>query len=122
KVGQRRQVAVHAEDAVSDDQPVASLRALLLKQVEQVIGVAVAVNVNAGAGRPAAGDQTGVVQFITEDGVLRPNESANDSKIGGGAVHGTARPACAGPGRRPSRRAWSSCMRRSGFIPADSGQ
>ena len=50
--GQRRQVAVHAEDRVGDDQAAPGGGPLAAQQVVQVVEVAVAVDVQA---RPATG-------------------------------------------------------------------
>src|SRR5205807_1904907 len=53
EITQRRQVAVHAEDRVADDQPAASGRALTAEQLGEVPGVAVAEDVDARPRQPA---------------------------------------------------------------------
>src|SRR5262249_54908459 len=83
---ERGEVAVHAEDAVGDDEPPAGGGPFAAQQLVEVVDVGVAVDVDAGAGQPAAVDQAGVVEGVAEDGVRAAGEAAHQGEVGGEAA------------------------------------
>ena len=74
ELAQRRDVAVHREDAVGDDQP--RVGAGLAQAPLEVLDVAVAVDEGPRAGEPAAVDDAGVVELVGEDDATVPARAA----------------------------------------------
>ena len=71
---QRRDVAVHREDAVGDDQRAAPLG--LAQAPREVVDVAVVVDEGLGPRQPAAVDDRGVVELVGEDDLAARRASA----------------------------------------------
>jgi hypothetical protein len=69
---ERRRVAVHAEDGVGGDEPAAGTGRR--EQPGEPVHVAVAVDLDVGAGEAAAVDDGGVVPLVGEDRVARADE------------------------------------------------
>jgi len=78
---QRRNIPVHAEDAVRDDEA-AAIGACLGDLAAQVVHVAVGIAHDLGPAQAAAVDDAGVVQLIREDGVLRPHQRRDRRQVG----------------------------------------
>ncbi len=76
---QRRQVAVHREDPVGDDQRGAPLG--LAQPPGEVLDVAVAVDEGLGPGEATAVDDAGVVELVGEDRLARPGEGRDRAGI-----------------------------------------
>jgi len=71
-LSERRDVAVHREDAVGDDQRATVAR--LAQPPGEVLEVAVAVHEDLGMRQPAAVDDAGVVQLVGEDDAAAPGQ------------------------------------------------
>ena len=78
---ERRDVAVHREDRVGDDQRAAPPRACAQAPGE-VLDVAVVVDEDLGARQPAAVDDRGVVELVGEDDVAAAGERGDDAGVG----------------------------------------
>ena len=81
QVGQGREVSVHAEEAVGDDQTPAET-GFAGEQVAEVVDVAVAVDVGHRAGEPAGVNDAAVVEPVTEDGVLSADKGGDCAQVG----------------------------------------
>src|SRR5256885_1538985 len=78
---QWRQVTVHREDAVGDDDPKARVRALLQLLLE-LLHVAVGVAVAARLAQPDAIDDAGVIERVGDDRVPLVEQRLEDSAVG----------------------------------------
>ena len=88
---QRRDVAVHAEDAVGDDEPPGS-RAGLLNRAAQVRHVGVRIANDLGAAEAAGVDDAGVVEFVGKDDVVGADQRGDGGDVGHeAALEGDAR-------------------------------
>ena len=79
---QRRDVAVHREDAVGDDEAAPVLRQVLLDFRFQVGGIAVLVDDDLGAAQARAVDDAGVVEAVGEDDILAPDQWGEGGLVG----------------------------------------
>jgi hypothetical protein len=79
---QRGQVAVHAEQAVGDDQP-AAVPGCLAEQLVQLAPVGMGPDADVGPGEPASVQQAGVVFPVGEDGVSWPDHCGDTTGVGG---------------------------------------
>ena len=92
-LGQRRDVAVHREDAVGDDQRAAAVG--LAQAPREVLDVAVVVDEGLRPGEPAAVDDRGVVERVGEDDVAAARQRARRCRGWRGSPSRTARrPRC----------------------------
>ena len=82
--GQRRQIAVHAEQRIGDDQAAAVARGIA-EQFGQMIDVGVAVDAHFGPREPAAVDQAGVIFGVGVDRVAAPDQGGDRAEVGGEA-------------------------------------
>jgi hypothetical protein len=76
---QRRDVAVHREDRLGDDERRA--RARLLQAPREVLDVVVRVDERLRARQPAAVDDRGVVELVGEDHLARARQRADDAEV-----------------------------------------
>ena len=89
--GQRGDVAVHAEDAVGDDQDVlvgalrAARRAGFAQDLLEAVHVAVREDRPRGLREAYAVDDRGVVQLVADDQVALPGDGRDDAAVGGEA-------------------------------------
>jgi hypothetical protein len=80
-VCERRDVAVHREDRVGDDQPPGGALAVLAQRPVEVLDVAMAVDDDLGPREAAAVDDRGVVELVGEDRVPRARQRADDAEV-----------------------------------------
>jgi hypothetical protein len=78
--GERRDVAVHREDAVGHDE--LPSRARGGERSFEILGIGVAIAVNVGARQPTAVDQARVVELVAEDRVATRGQSSDDADVG----------------------------------------
>jgi len=78
--GQRREVAVHAEHGIGQDQLAFGLAGG--EQAFQGVEVAVRIALVVGAGKLDRVDQRGVVELVREHGVAAPDQRHDDAQVG----------------------------------------
>ena len=76
---ERRDVAVHREDRLGDDER--RSRPGLLQAPLEVVHVVVAVDEDLSARQPAAVDDRGVVELVREDDLARARKRADDAQV-----------------------------------------
>ena len=81
----RRQVAVHAEQAVGDDQPPAIFAGPRPASAVQPRPVAVRIDADVGPRKPAAVPKAGVVLAVAEDHVAGSDQGGDRAQVGGEA-------------------------------------
>ena len=79
---QRRDIAVHGEHAIGDDQRMLMPLALLGEQRLDVLQVGMAERHHHRAGQPRAGIETGMRELIDQDQVAWAGERRDDAEIG----------------------------------------
>ena len=86
---QRREVAVHGEHAVGDDQRALMTPAMLRQQRPDMPDIVVAERQHGGARQPRAGPQAGMRQLVDQDQVAAADQRRHDAGIGeiAGAEH-----------------------------------
>jgi hypothetical protein len=94
QVFDRRQVPVHAEDAVGEDQGATRLRAVLLQELLRAIEVVVSEGQGAGAAHAGPGVDAGVGELVQQHQVAGAHQGGNDAQ-----VRQVARPEDTGGGR-----------------------
>ena len=104
KLGQRRQVAVHAEQAVGDDQAAAVARRPGQERVE-LLPIGMRVGADIGPGKPAAVPEAGMILGIAEDDVAGAGQGGDGGQVGGEA------------GRKEQRRLRAFELRQALFQP-----
>lgn len=80
-VGQRSHVAVHAEDAIGDDEACTGTSLRLLEKLFELPQVAMLIAVLLRLAETDAVDDGGVVQLVGDDGVLGAEENLKDACI-----------------------------------------
>ena len=78
-----REIAVHREQAVADDQRATRLSPVPIEQRGQGAGVGVRIDVDGRAAQPAAVDERRVVQRVGENHVAARDERRNDADVRG---------------------------------------
>ena len=87
-LGERAEVAVHAEDRLGDDEDagvVGGLGAGGLEQAGEFLQVVVGEDADGGAGEAGTIDQAGVAELVEDDGVALAGEGGQDADGGGEA-------------------------------------
>ena len=81
-LGQRRQIAVHAEHAIGQDQAPAGAGGKFTQQLVEMIEIVVAEKVSLGAGELGARQQARMAQLVGEDHIAHPHQARHDAEIG----------------------------------------
>jgi len=82
KLSQGRQVAVHREKRVGDDEAPPVAAAMAGEQHSQPVDVGVCVSAEAGAAGAGGVDNAGVVKLVAQDEVFRPGDGGDGSVVG----------------------------------------
>jgi len=82
QLGDGREVAVHAEDAVGEDQAMLRVSAMGRKQRLDMREIVVAEDMRLGARELRAREQAGMRQFVGENEVAGTGQRWHDAKIG----------------------------------------
>ena len=87
--GERREIAVHREHAVGDDQRMVVAGAMFGQQFAGMVEVVVAEGHDLAARQLRPGKQAGMRQFVDQDQAVAPDQHRNDAGIGeiAGAEH-----------------------------------
>ena len=80
-LGQRRDVALHREDAVDDDEDAAAVAGGALEHPLELVHAVVAEGAQLGAGEQAAVEDRGVVAGVADDGVARAEDRAEHAEV-----------------------------------------
>ncbi len=82
QIGQRGEIAVHAEYRVGDNQPASRMMAVVLQQLFQMVDIGMPVNVHGGTGQATTVDQAGMVKGVAEYYVLGAGQRTDHRQIG----------------------------------------
>ncbi len=79
---QRRQITIHAENAIGDDQRTTISALVLENHLLQVSCIGMLIAVNTRTGKPAAIDDAGMVQGIRNNEVFLANQHGDHRSVG----------------------------------------